>query len=261
MMDESRRDSPREYRELKAIGISLLFLILGFAVVWFTKAVVKIEGNAVYVSLLFIPVLVYVIISGRLKELKGPGGLEARFSEAASQAIKPASETIEPSVEEMQIIAKEGMRALQRKKPDIDETRPIVMTMVLGKGPYYDWQAVTQYMNFLAQYRNFKFVVFLDDKERFVAYMPSWAFKGLISLPELADEFINVINEGRVQDLYRYPGVEKETISTKSSNVQALRQMTTENLEALVVIDEDRKLKGVVEREQVISKLMLTLVK
>ncbi|GEM_PF-2079160 len=260
-MDESRKDSLREYKELKAIGISLLFLILGFAVVWLTKAVVKIEGNAVYVSLLLIPILVYTIISGRLKEFKGPGGLEARFSEAASQAIKPVSETIEPSVEEMQIIAKEGMRALQRKKPDIDETRPIVMTMILGKGYYYDWNAVRQYMNFLAQYRNFKFVVFLDDKERFVAYMPSWAFKGLISLPELADEFINVINEGRVQDLYRYPGVEKETISTKSSNVEALHRMTTNNLEALVVIDEDRNLKGVVEREQVISKIMLTLVK
>ena len=187
--------------------------------------------------------------------------MEARFTEAAAQSIKPVSETIEASVEEMQILAKEGMRALQRKKPDIDETRPIVMTMVLGKGPYYDWSAVKQYMNFLAQYRNFKFVVFLDDKDRFVAYMPSWAFRGLISLPELAGEFINVINQGRLQDLYRYPGVEKETISTKSSNVEALRQMTTENLEALIVIDEDRKLKGVIEREQVISKIMLTLVK
>jgi CBS domain-containing protein len=258
-MNDTRKSATSEHKELKATGISLLFLILGLAVIWIAKSIINIEGNAVYVSLLFIPVLVYVVISGRLKELKGPGGLEARFSEAAAQAIKPVSETIEPSVAEMQIVAKEGLRALQRKKPDIDETRPIVMTMVLGKGPYYDWHAVTQYMNFLAQYRNFKFVVFLDDKERFVAYMASWAFRGLLSLPELADEFINVINEGRLQDLYRYPGVEKETISTKSSNVEALRQMTTHNLEALVVIDEDRRLKGVVEREQVISKIMLTL--
>jgi CBS domain-containing protein len=260
-MNEVRKNSIREYKELKAIGISLLFLLLGFAIVWFVKTIVKIEDNAVYVSLLFIPVLVYVIISGRLKELKGPGGLEARFSEAAAQEIKPVSETIEPSVEEMQVVAKEGLRVLQRKKPDIDETRPIIMTMVPGKGRYYDWNAVAQYVSFLGQYRNFKFVVFLDDKEHFVAYMPSWAFKGLISLPELAGEFISVVNEGRMQDLCRYPGVVKETISTKSSNVEALRRMTAENLEALVVIDEDRKLKGVIEREQVISKIMLTLVK
>lgn len=260
-MDEGEKDSLREYKELKAVGISLLFLILGFAVVWLTKAVVNIEGNAVYVSLLLIPILVYTIISGRLKEFKGPGGLEARFSEAAAQTIKPVSETIEPSIEEMQILAKEGLRALQQKKPELDETRPIVMTMILGKGSYYDWDAVKQYMNFLGQYRNFKFVVFLDDKERFIAYMPAWAFKGLISLPELTGEFIGVINQGRTQDLFRYQGVEKETISTKSSNFEALQQMTKVNIEALVVVDENRKLKGVVEREQVLSRIMLTLIK
>jgi CBS domain-containing protein len=225
------------------------------------KKIVNIEGDAIYVTLIFIPVLVYVIISGRLIEFKGPGGLEARFSDAVKESIKPSSETIEPSIEDMQVIAKEGIRGLQRSQSVIDETQPIIMTMTLSKGPFYDWNAVRQYMNFLSQYRNFKFVVFLDIQERFVAYMPSWAFKDLISLPDLADEFISVINDGRLKDLYRYPGVVKETISTKSTNIEALNQMTKENLEALVVIDEDRKLKGVIEREQVISKIMLTLVR
>jgi len=35
-MDENKKDSLKEYKEIKAIGISLLFLILGFAVVWLT---------------------------------------------------------------------------------------------------------------------------------------------------------------------------------------------------------------------------------
>lgn len=260
-MNEIKTDSLVDHKEIRSIGISLFFLILGFAAVWLIKEVAGIEDNAVYVSVLFIPILVYTIVSGRIKELKGPGGLEARFSEAAGETIKTLSETIEPSVEEMQIMAKEGLGALQRMKPNIDESRPLVMTMVLGKGRYYDWGAVTQYMDFLAQYRNFKFVIFLDDKERFVAYMRSWAFKGLMGLPQLGNEFINVINEGRLQDLYRYPGVEKETISIKSSNAEALRQMTAQNLEALVVIEEDRKPRGVVEREQVVGRMLLTLVK
>lgn len=247
--------------EKGAIVISILFLLLGVFVVWLAKNIADIEGDAIYITLILIPILVYVIISGRLRELKGPGGLEARFSEAASQDIKPSYETVEPSVEEMQILAKGGLRELQHKKFDIDESRPIVMTMILGKGGYYDWQAVTQYMNFLSQYSNFKFVVFLDGKNQFVAYMPSWAFIGLIKLPELADEFIEIINDGCIKDLYRYPGVVKDTISTKSTNIVALQQMMIENLEALVVIDEERHLKGVLEREQVISKIILTLVR
>jgi CBS domain-containing protein len=121
--------------------------------------------------------------------------------------------------------------------------------------------AVSKYMIYLSQFRNFKLVVFLDSQERFVAYMPSWAFKNLNTLPELGDEFLGIINNGRINDLYNYMEVEKETIFTKSTNIEALQLMTKVNLEALVVIDEDRKLKGVIEREQVISKLILTLVK
>ncbi len=260
-MNNTDKKSASELKELKAIAISVVFLILGFLVVWLAKKLVNMEGDAIYVTLIFIPVLVYVIITGRLTEFKGPGGLEARFTEAASQSIRPNSETIEPSVEEMQILEKEGIRSMQQKKSSFDESKPIVMTMIIGKGPYYNFYGFTQYMNFLSQYPNFKFVVFLDTSERFVAYMPSWAFNGLIKLPELADEFINIINVGRSQDLYRYPSVIKDTISTKSTNIEALQLMTKDNLEALVVIDEDRKLKGVIEREQVLSKLMLALVK
>jgi hypothetical protein len=120
-------------KELMAILISLLFLVLGFLVVWLVKELVNIEGDAIYVTLIFIPVLVYVIISGRLIEFKGPGGLEARFTEAATQSIKPSSETIETSVEDFQLVAKEGVRALQNKKGKIDESRPIVMSMTLGR--------------------------------------------------------------------------------------------------------------------------------
>jgi hypothetical protein len=107
---------------LKAIAISIVFLILGFLVVWFAKELVNIEGDAIYVTLIFIPVLVYVIISGRLTEFKGSGGLEARFTEAVSQSIRPNLETIEPSVEEMQILEKEGIRSMQQKKSNFDES-------------------------------------------------------------------------------------------------------------------------------------------
>ena len=91
--------------------------------------------------------------------------------------------------------------------------------------------------------------------------MLSRSFRSLIALEELGYEFINTINDGFLWDLYRYPKIVKDTISAKTSSIEALQQMTKENPEALVVIDENHKLIGVIEREQVISKLMLTLVK
>jgi hypothetical protein len=259
-MNNSKRPTA-EPKEVKAILFSLVFLVLGFLVVWIAKKVVNIEGDAIYITLIFIPVLVYVIISGRLTEFKGPGGIEARFSEAASQSVIPSSETVEPSVEEMQIMEKEGLRVLQQRKLEIDKTRPLIMTIILGKENYYVRRAVIEYLKFLEQYPNFKFVVFLDKNNRFVAYMPSWAFTRVINLPELGDEFIQIINSGHTQDFYLFPGIIKDTISTRSTNTEALQQMTKEHLEAIVVIDEDRKLKGVIEREQITSKLLLTLIR
>lgn len=260
-MNKVKNELSPERKEIKAIGISLLFLVFGFLVIWLIKAVANIEGDAIFVALLLIPVIVYMVISGKLKELKGPGGLEAKFTEAASESIKAPSETVEPSIDDMQIIQKGGVRLLQEQLQEVNEAKPIVMTMELGRRGYYLPEAVLEYIQNLSQFRNFKFVVFLDEEKRFLAYMQSWAFRGLLSMPELGYEFVNVINEGRLENLFRYPGVVRETISTDSTNAEALSEMLKQNLEALVVIDENRNLKGVVEREQVLSRMMLTLTK
>src|SRR6266516_2473000 len=103
------------------------------------------------------------------------------------------------------------------------------MVMELGKRNYYQREAVLKYLEMLSQFRNFKFVVFADKSNQFVAYMPSWAVKGLLSKQQLGDEFIRVINQGQKQELFRYPGVVRETIRTQSTNAEALREMTRQN--------------------------------
>jgi hypothetical protein len=257
-----QRDSANQgKKELRAILIAILFLALGLFVLWITKTLLNIEGDLIFVSLLFVPIIVYAIYSGKLEELKGPGGLEAKFARAANESVSVASEEVAPSVEEMQIVVKEGLNLLERKKQMLNEAQPIVMIMELGKHNYYRREDVFAYLELLSQFRNFKFVVFVDKKRQFVAYMPIWAVKGLLSKPQLGEEFIATINNELSQELFRYPGVVKETIHMQSTNAEALREMTRQNLEALVVTDKDNQLRGVVEREQVLSKMMLSLTK
>lgn len=251
----------QDKRERRALIAAIAFLLLGFVILWVTKTILNIEGDVVYVSLLFVPIIVYAIYSGKLEELKGPGGLEAKFTKAANEPVNVASEEVAPSVEEMQIVVKEGLNLLEEKKRQLNEAQPIVMIMELGKENYYRSNDVLAYLELLSQFRNFKFVVFVDSKRQFVAYMPSWAAKGLLSKQELGREFINVINRGNRQELFRYPGVVSETIRTQSTNAEALREMTKRNLEALVVTDESNQLRGVVEREQVLSRMILSLTK
>ena len=245
-------------KEVTAILVSVLFLVLGFFAIWVTRTVMDIEGDAVFVSLLLVPILVYVIFSGRLKEIRAPGGLEAKFSDAADRSVEPAFEPVEASIGEMQVVTKGGMSDLRSYLPHVDESKPIILTVTLGRQGYYGRTALQQYMDALSQFRNFKFVVMLDSDGRFVAYMPSWMAKQILSMESLGEEFVEAINEGRVLDLRRY-GAVTTPISTKTTNIQAIQEMTAQNLEALVVIDEQGRPKGVVEREQVLSKLLLAM--
>jgi predicted transcriptional regulator len=50
-----------------------------------------------------------------------------------------------------------------------------------------------------------------------------------------------------------------KAISTKSTNAEALREMIERNSRFLVITDENNRLKGIVEREQVIGKMVLAL--
>jgi CBS domain-containing protein len=60
--------------------------------------------------------------------------------------------------------------------------------------------------------------------------------------------------------VFRYPGMLKSVIPVGTTNSQALEAMSRYGLGALAVIDDDRRVKGVVEREQLMSKLILSLV-
>jgi hypothetical protein len=246
-----------ESREARAIGLSLLFLTAGFLVVWLTKSVVGIDGDVIFVSLLLIPVLVYLVLSGRLEELRGPGGLEARFTRVAQESVTIAKQAIAPSIQAMDMVRKAGLEELTRLRAEIDESRPTVMTIELGRG-HYTSDAVTGYLDFLSQFRNFKFVVFLDQAGSFVAYMPQWAVRGMLSKPELKSGFIDAINRNARDDLRRYPGLIQDAISSDATNAEALREMERLNLEALLVVDGNTP-RGVVEREQILSRMMLAL--
>jgi hypothetical protein len=211
------------------------------------------------VSLLLLPLLVYVILSGRIQELKAPGGLEAKFSTIANQSISVASEKVKPETDELQSVLKESTVPLEQKVQELDDSKPILMLMELGSNSY-GVEAAIKYIEVLSQFRNFKFVVFLDYRKRFVGFMSAWSVKTLLQKRGLGDDFINAVNRGLSADLMRYPGFETQAITTTWPNVNALQEMVRRNVDALLVINDKKQIEGVVEREQIIGLMMLSLV-
>ena len=113
----------------------ILLVVFGFLGMWLAQ-MSGMQGEAVFVALLIVPALVYVIISGKLEELKGPGGLEAKFVRAVAKPINAEGAMLGPTVLEIQNVAKEGMSRLMHDQRSLDEAKPIVMTVTFGAHTY-----------------------------------------------------------------------------------------------------------------------------
>lgn len=247
-------------KEVTGIVVSILFLAVGFLAVWLTQSMISAAGDGVFVSLLLLPIIVYVIFTGRLSELKAPGGLEAKFAVVAQQpAAEIAAERIAVVDEDMKAVSKSSPQELHRLEALLDDSKLIVLTLLLTRRHYVQRDAEVYLERFL-RYRNFAFVAFLDKKDRLVAYVSAWAMYRIVKGKQ-GGRFIKLINNGNLLDLLEFPDVRTYTVSTSDSNLQALNKMMTHNMGAIPVVDEGRKLKGVVEREQILGKLILAMAK
>jgi len=240
--------------------ILLTLLALGIVMVLVMKMMVSMETGTIITALL-IPLLAYLLLSGAIAEF-GFGGVNAKLTHAASAEITLSElGKMIPSAHDFDQVGQEGGVALEKMLSHykLSEAKPIVLSFKLGRGDYKREQTV-KFIRYLSSHRSFKLIVFLDRYDRVIAYMPFWAVRQLLTDEEEGKQFISFINDNHVEELLELPKVVTKPLSLQSTNAEALRQMTVLNLDALVVVDMDRHLKGVVERDEVISKMMLRLV-
>jgi hypothetical protein len=250
--------------ELRPLLMSLLFVGLGIVLLWAARFWINdpastAMGDAVFVALLIMPILIYAIISGRLTGFTGPGGVGATFNAVATTSVSEtvAQDPVLLDQQSVQRVDKGDLRTLHNKIQELDEVTPVALTLTFGGG-HYSLEALQKYLEGLSRSRNFKLVVFLTKDDRFLAYMPSWAAKRVLDTANMGTEFVRVINDGDAK-LFQYASVVRKSISTRSTHAEALREMIDRNIEAMVVTDETKHLKGIAEREQILSTMMLAL--
>jgi hypothetical protein len=84
-------------RDVWAIILAVVFIGLGLFVLEMSKTMLGTAGDAVYITLLLSPILIYSIATGRVKEFRGPGGTALTFVEAQSavaEATRSPNETM-----------------------------------------------------------------------------------------------------------------------------------------------------------------------
>jgi hypothetical protein len=100
-------------RDIIAVLVVLVFLLLAIPGLWLAKSKLGIGDSATLIALLVVPLLLYGIVSGRLKEFSGPGGWGAKFAE------QPVDLSLVPvdlkDAQQIENIKKENYRFLQDK--------------------------------------------------------------------------------------------------------------------------------------------------
>ena len=73
-------------KEFRAFVVSIIFLILGFFTILTFRGLLKLQQDAVLVAILLVPVLIYLILSGKLLEINA-GGVSAKFNDVAQKHL------------------------------------------------------------------------------------------------------------------------------------------------------------------------------
>jgi CBS domain-containing protein len=241
---------------------ALLFIAIGFAAIYLVATVANVEDGLVLAALLIVPAVVYLVLSGRVTELKGPAGLELKLAAAANEAVRPEPENVPVAaipVAEMQQVAKGNLESLQQRLDAIDESQPIVLTLTLGAARYQP-RPLGQYAKALSQLRAFRFVVLVDQRKHFVAYMRAEAFREMLDVPALGRAFTQLINDGNLNGLLRFPGMITKGVSPDETAKEVLREMDDQSVDAMLVVDRQGNIVGVVERAELLTRLLLSLV-
>jgi CBS domain-containing protein len=250
-------------RDAIALAGSILFLGLGFAAIYLVSKVADVKDGVVLAALLLIPALLYLLLSGRVSELKGPAGLEVRLSEVANAKIPVAGGGHEGggalAYEEVREVEKGRTESFVDRIRDLTPDDPVVLTLTLGCGEI-DGKTAADYAKGLTQFPRFRFVAVLDSHGKLVSYMEERAFRHVIESGVVdSEELLGSIKKQDVGAVRAYPGMIHTSVTPRSSIADALREMERIRKNALLVT-EDGRIKGIVERDRLANALLLSVV-
>ena len=238
----------------KTIIISAVFFVVLFIVSYLASIApsdggIKIEP--IYVFIALIPFIVLLIASGKLKEIKGPGGIALLMKDEAEREISVDVEDNAIEIDSEIVHSKGGIESLTFM---LRESPPTALSFVLEKKDYYAQYAIEGYINELRKLSSFKNIVFVSNDGSFLAYMK-------------VEDFSQVVKESQIVDLLESGDILKDkrtnpaSINIDSTNRDTLSEMEKCNVNELAVIDSKSKFLGVINQEQIVRKVLSRLVR
>lgn len=245
----------RNFRDFEAVIAAALSLGLGLAIVILLKKQFGVEDVTVLAVLLIVPLLMYVVVSGRIIELRGPFGLHAIFTK----------NTIEK--EQIKILHITAKKNKEIEPLTIEELkkRPTALKFILTGDNDLDYK-ICDYLDALSKAASFKYVIFTMLSNEFIGMIPA---KAIMEAPEFmsSDDKCGVIDlidwvvNRKFDEINKLQGFiwKEESASPDWKKDHCLKVFQRKNADVLPVV-MNNSLIGVIEKSKIISSLVLDII-
>ena len=272
-----------------SVLVSVAYIVVALLAVWAVRRYLKISDTAVLASLLFLPLLLYLVFADRLGEIKVLG-VEAKLLSASAAAIEAdaigkkgeakgsaallatgdvlGGDAPDANLEQAALWAKAvhvvTIKASQWRNlaPDAHRIRAIIVGAIV-------------YNSLLAG--SLKAVVILDDENRLLGVFEAPVFLDLLRVPldvaavpaesqpfaPSSQQVRALFQQTELWTILKNPDIRansqgnKGHISQRATRHEALTRMIAERLDVLVVTDDKARYIGVVTRDRLMGKLLL----
>lgn len=231
-----------------AASVFLIGLVLAIA-----NSRIKIGDTTTFLAIILLPLLVLGVASGKIQEFTGPGGVGAKFQEAARARINLTSvQRLAYDVPTQ--VARGPMPDFSARLAGIMPGTPITFTFTLASQAY-DLDIAKSEIKTLLSANWEALVVIARSDGTFLAMADPHKFYALLNDPSKGPFLIECLNKGQPPPNYEelvFDSLKDEG----TSNAQALKKMLTHNLQIMAVTNSQNIVDHIAKRDQIVAQLV-----
>ena len=249
---ESRKTAVIWAALFMAVIVALAFLLKSY----------QIDLSITYAVIVAAPILLYLVLSGDVSEIAGPGGLMAKFKTDANAPVDTSAE-----IDALEVVQNAMLTdPLTLSNYPLTRSRqfrpgaPIALTLRLGDPTsIYDQNAIHQYIEALIKVDPELTVIFNSTDGIFRASTDGVAVLSIVNNDHYGQELEQAIKAADLAKIRTLLAISEKALDKAESNGAALKKMIDAGVKSLVAIDPNGRAIGVVRRDRIVAKLVASL--
>lgn len=239
------------FEEKNALRISLFLFLLALGSLWYCAKILDIKLDSWSSLVMLVPLLAYVVFSGKLKSVKY-GSFEAVLHDTVSSLPLARHDAV--VFERSATIEKQTIEDLNRQLRLLRGYRPLFLELEMKKKEYYVAEVLRQYVDALVKDSRFAGITIVDHYGNFVGFFDRIQVDRFRST-EILIELIRQIENEDIRGL-QHLGISTSSVFKNERLVDVVRGMLDEGIFIKVVVDENQAPVGLVEFTEAVRRMV-----